>query len=605
MRCNACILMAVVALAACTASADVNVTFKLNTSTVNAYDITTASVVQVRGSIAPITWGNDSVNLTQVDGDYWEAVVPFPDAEVGNTLEYKFYAGDEFGGWEDGDNKTLEIPATDTELELVYYNMGATPPFTPTEDIDLWFRINMESNAIFQPGVHEVGMRGGVAADGSDIGNLSWGANVVMAREAETFYHSGQVTVPVASAGTVIGYKFVRGAGPDEWEGIDNRMLTIPAEDMTVVWAWWNNEEPSPAVIDTGDVVFQADMTQLLADGWFDPGTEWISVRGGFEGWGNSEPMIPDLLQPTLYKWPYNIIAPHETVFGWKFKAFPDDNWLDSGWEIGANHEFTFVGDMELPARVPNIFPSGEPITRDVTCRFSVDVTNANCWYTGEPFPSISSVWLAGDDGTVGPLQWPGTWTPEDTTDMIRMYDDGTNGDQVAGDQIWTSDVLLPENTLSTILYKYGVYYPGVEELNDGVTPMDNEAGFAMNHVGVLSTTEQFQELAVVFADQSIREITGAPLPQVAVLGNASPNPCSEFTVFRYDLPAAGDVELAIYDVAGRQVSTLFRGIQDAGVYMARWNARDTANQHVANGTYLVKLQAQGSSLTTRVVVLR
>jgi hypothetical protein len=545
------------------------------------------------------------VDLTQIEGDYWEAVATFAASEVGNTLEYKFYAGDEFGGWEDTANKMLVIPATDTVLDLVYYNMDTTPPFTPTADIDLWFRVNMESNAIFQPGVHEVGMRGGVAADGSAIGNLSWGSNVVLAREAETFYHSGQVTVPAASVGTAIGYKFVRGAGPDEWEGIDNRSLTIPAEDMTIVWAWWNNEEPTPVAIDTGVVVFQADMAQLLADGWFDPGTETIAVRGGFEGWGNTEPMIPDLFNPTLYKWSREIIAAHETEFGWKFKAFPDDNWLDSGWEIGANHLFNFVGDMELPARVPNVFPSGQPLTVDATLRFSVDVTNAECWYTGEPFPMISSVWLAGDDGTVGPLQWPGAWVSEDTTDMIRMYDDGSHGDQTAGDMVWTSDVLAPVGTLSTILYKYGVYYPGVDTLNGGTTPLDNEAGFAMNHVGVLSTTEQFQELAVVFGDQSIREIEGAPVPQVAVLGNNWPNPCSDFTVFRYDLPRSGEVELAVYDLAGRQVSTLFRGIQDAGVYMARWNVRDTGNRHVANGTYLVKLQAQGSTLSTRIVVLR
>jgi hypothetical protein len=188
---------------------------------------------------------------------------------------------------------------------------------------------------------------------------------------------------------------------------------------------------------------------------------------------------------------------------------------------------------------------------------------------------------------------------------MIRMYDDGSHGDQAAGDQIWTSDVLLPTNTLSTILYKYGVFYPGVDTLNAGTTPMDNEAGFAANHVGVLSTTEQFQELAVEFGDQSIHEIPGAPVPQVALLGNAAPNPCTNFAVFRYDLPASSDVEVAIYDLAGRQVSRLFRGVQDAGVYMARWNVRDTSNAPVANGTYLVKLQANGSTLTTRVVVLR
>ncbi len=604
MRCKVLFALGVLALVVGTAGA-VNVTFRLNTSTVYQYDITSSSLVQVRGSIPPLTWDAGSLSLTRVSGDYWEGVATFAASDVGATLEYKFYAGDQFGGWESGPNKTLVIPATDTVLDLAYFDHGTTPPFTPTADIDLWFRVNMKSNPMFQPGTDEVGLRGGVAADGSPIGNLSWGSNVPLAREADSYYYSGQVTIPAANAGTVIAYKFVRGTVPDEWESIDNRILTVPAEDMTVVWAWWNNVEPTPVQIDTGTVVFQADMTTLLAQGWFDPATETIAVRGGFEGWGNTEPMIPDLFDPTLYKWSREIIAPHETVFGWKFKAFPDDNWLDSGWEIGANHEFTFIGDMELPPRVPNIFPSGQPLNVDATVRFKVDMSNAICWYTGQPFPMISSVWLAGDDGSVGPLQWPGAWVPEDTTDMIRMYDDGTHGDEVAGDQIWSRDVLMPAGTLSTILYKYGVYYPGVEQLNGGVTPMDNEAGFAMNHVGVLSTDLTFQELFTTFGSQPVHEIRGVPVPTVAVLGNVRPNPCADFAVVRYDLPAPSTVDLAVYDLAGRRVATLFSGAQDAGAYLARWNVRDQSNALVPNGTYLVKLQASSVSLTTPVVVLR
>lgn len=592
-RCKFLVALGVIALLVQGASAQVTVTFRLNTCTVNAHDITDESMVQVRGSIAPITWDDGSVSLVNTAGDYWEAVVTFDASETGNTLEYKYYAED----WESTENKTLLLDQ-DVTLDLAYFNNGFNPPYTPTADIDLWFRVSMESNAIFNPDTDEVGMRG------AGVDDLSWSTNLVLDREVESFYYSGQVTAPVDSAGVTIEYKFVCGAGPD-WESLPegNRTLVIPAEDQTIVWAWWNNEEPSPAIIDTGVVTFKADMSELIANGWFDAGTDWISVRGNFEGWGNQEPMVPGLVEPTIYEWGYEIIAEHESTISWKFKAFPDENFLDSGWELGANHEFPFIGEEVLEPRLPNIWPAGGPLEVDVTLNVACDMTNAICWYTGEPFPSIGSVWLAGDDGT-GPLEWP-SWDPDDTTSMIRLYDDGTHGDQTPGDGIWAADVLMPEGTSSTILYKYSVWYPGVENLNNGSTPMDNEAGFAMNHAAVLDRVDENQEIFDEFGSQPVHEIKGAAKPEVVALGYNWPNPFSQNTCINYTIPVSGEVNLSVYDLSGRKVTMLHDGYQNAGMYAAMWNGRDTSNKPVATGTYLMRLESAAGSATRRIVVLR
>ena len=74
-RCKLLVALGILSLLAYGATAQVTVTFRLNTSTVNAFDITDESMVQVRGSITPITWDENSVNLTNTDGDYWEADV--------------------------------------------------------------------------------------------------------------------------------------------------------------------------------------------------------------------------------------------------------------------------------------------------------------------------------------------------------------------------------------------------------------------------------------------------------------------------------------------------------------------------------------------------
>jgi len=557
------------------ADASINVAFRLNTSTVYNYDITEDSMVQVRGSIPPLTWAYDSLDLINSEGDYWQGTAAFSDLEIGSTLEYKYYAGDDYSGWENGAMHTLVIPPQDTTLVLAYFNQGNEPPYAPTADIDLWFRVNVESNPWFDPDIHQAGLRGGVAYTGEPIGNLSWGSNLPLAREDQSFYFSGQVIIPQGDAGTAIQYKFVRGTAPDEWESIPYRVLTIPPADSTIVWVWWNNEPPGPAQIDTGVVLFQADMATLLYNGWFDPGTETISVRGGFEGWGNTEPMVPDPFNPTLYQWSREIIWIHGGVCEWKFKAFPDDNWLDSGWELGSNHELEFRGDTVLAPVIPAIYPSGVPLPINTIVRFTVDMTTAVCWYTGEPFPTISSVWLVGDDGTAGPLQWPNLWVPGDTTDMVKLRDNGTHGDQVSGDGFWTIDLLMPQGTLSTILYKYCVYYPGVEDLNGGTCPMDNEAGFAMNHVAVLlDLWDGFEALPIDrFGSQYAGWPPLAPIelsievvnPRTAALSWAPVEDAMAYHLFRATSPRVGTDGLPWRVVMAPATATVFsEGIGNA-----------------------------------------
>jgi len=127
----------------------ITVTFRLNTSTIYSNDVTDSSLVQVRGSLFPLSWDNTSVDLTNVDGDYWETSIEFDSSLVGETLSYKYYADD----WESGYNKTLVL-TEDVVLEQAYFDNDYTPPFTPSARTDLWFRVNMESCELIKPNIH-------------------------------------------------------------------------------------------------------------------------------------------------------------------------------------------------------------------------------------------------------------------------------------------------------------------------------------------------------------------------------------------------------------------------------------------------------------------
>jgi hypothetical protein len=89
-----------------------------------------------------------------------------------------------------------------------------------------------------------------------------------------------------------------------------------------------------------------------------------------------------------------------------------------------------------------------------------------------------------------------------------------------------------------------------------------------------------------------------------ARLSAAAPNPFAASTTIRFALAAAGDVDLAVYDVSGRIVRRLAGGRTEAGAHTAVWNGRDDAGRRVAPGVYLYRLRAPGVSDVKRVVVI-
>jgi hypothetical protein len=82
----------------------------------------------------------------------------------------------------------------------------------------------------------------------------------------------------------------------------------------------------------------------------------------------------------------------------------------------------------------------------------------------------------------------------------------------------------------------------------------------------------------------------------------ARPNPFRDGTRIAFELPAAGDVDLAIYDVTGRLVRTLATGPHPAGARTVTWDGADESGRRAAAGVYFVRLRA-GDEVRTRPVV--
>ncbi|MDX2129021.1 MAG: T9SS type A sorting domain-containing protein, partial [Chloroherpetonaceae bacterium] len=85
-----------------------------------------------------------------------------------------------------------------------------------------------------------------------------------------------------------------------------------------------------------------------------------------------------------------------------------------------------------------------------------------------------------------------------------------------------------------------------------------------------------------------------AGLPNTYALNQNYPNPFNPSTTIGYQLPVAGAVSLKVYDVLGREVSTLVNASQAAGSYQANFNA-----SNVSSGVYFYRLEVRSTGSQT------
>jgi hypothetical protein len=88
-------------------------------------------------------------------------------------------------------------------------------------------------------------------------------------------------------------------------------------------------------------------------------------------------------------------------------------------------------------------------------------------------------------------------------------------------------------------------------------------------------------------------------------LALASRNPAPGSVTLRCAIPNAGDARVAVFDLVGRRVRTLFAGALGAGAHEFHWNGRDDAGARVPAGIYLCRIDSGGASARARVVMLR
>ncbi|MDO9391895.1 MAG: Ig-like domain-containing protein, partial [bacterium] len=111
------------------------------------------------------------------------------------------------------------------------------------------------------------------------------------------------------------------------------------------------------------------------------------------------------------------------------------------------------------------------------------------------------------------------------------------------------------------------------------------------------------QELAVVYSSSPFdgRNLT----PLTFGLGRMGPNPFIKGTTINYQLPQAGLVSMAVYNITGQRVRTLVSQNLPPGYYSQVWDGRNDGGRALSAGVYIVRLNASGRSAAQKIVKLQ
>tara|TARA_Y100000748_G_scaffold304124_1_gene311925 strand:- start:1866 stop:3779 length:1914 start_codon:yes stop_codon:yes gene_type:complete len=604
-----------------------NVTFRVNSSTVQGI-VDSTSGVDLRGTVTQ--WG-PGTNMTSDGGDYWSLTI----ALDAGDYQYKYGAqilnqdGTTTDLWENdipganyqGDNRTLTVGADDMTIDLDYLGSGpdGSAPYTATESIDVFFRVNMSQHPDFDPTTQSVYIAGSV--QGWDPGSS------VLTREGTSDYWSAALPVEAGAH----EWKFTLGAwGTDE---SNNRGPVTISQDTTIQWVYWNDQGPLPFT-PTGTLTafnLSTSVANAVAGNGFELG-DTLLVKYGYGG--TQTAAMEDTLTNSVGNI-YSVVLsnmPFDAALGLYYQYYKVKNGVQYR-EIYFNFDYT--GDDQTLAerrftaltgatdggsltlednvssnvdanRMPT-FRNTAPIGSAMTVTYTVDVRPA--YYqilSGDVLGDIQGdINISSADqistlgismngpATGGWVTWGGTLAG---TTANTMHDDGTTGgDLVAGDSIYTAQ------------FTYEATATVGQEFKFGIGGGDNESGFGLNHIENIDLTNSsiasywgsinpnkynawnFDSNTPVLA---VDEIKNGLAPNRFALSDNYPNPFNPTTSFSFSLPQGADVSINIYNLLGEKVAIVYNSYAKPGTYKVTWDGKNMNGVSVPSGLYIYELDA-------------
>lgn len=204
----------------------------------------------------------------------------------------------------------------------------------------------------------------------------------------------------------------------------------------------------------------------------------------------------------------------------------------------------------------------------------------------------------------------------------ITMRDDGTGGDSVAADGIYSALANIPAGSPEPLPYGY--------RINGQQATLQHTSGLVWVDDSGDGDSPQVQPLDAI----ALPGLADAPAtvhkPAVLRLATGAPNPFRSFTRIRFVVPgyeapgASGDdadaggssaqtvsastgqrVLMEVFDVSGRRIRTLLDGYLPPGDGQVSWDGLDSQGRPAGNGLFFCRMRAAGSAATIKMMRVR
>ncbi|PID80068.1 hypothetical protein CSB20_08290 [bacterium DOLZORAL124_64_63] len=153
-----------------------------------------------------------------------------------------------------------------------------------------------------------------------------------------------------------------------------------------------------------------------------------------------------------------------------------------------------------------------------------------------------------------------------------------------AADGTWQATIPAPEEATTC---EYYIHVSDASGRSAGMPRSEPAASYSFAHLPASSSA------------------VGQVVPAAATLDANYPNPFNPSTSFRFELKFAGEAELVILDMRGRQVRTLARGTHGPGEHVLHWDGTDDAGRALPSGVYLYRLRAAGLQYTRAATLVK
>lgn len=490
----------------------------------------------------------------------------------------------------------------------------------PLTEYNVTFQVDMGVQAFegtFDPVNGKVVIRGDFQNEAGDAGGDWQGDFFELSDPDGDTVYTKTVTFPLSEAGKSFNFKYVIQPN-NNWESTPNRTFSLNLPNQTLTKVWFNDDNVYTVVSEvTNTLEFTADISNILGvgvGGAFDSNQDSILVMGldwdnfGKDVTGNRRLFNTDPFNNGIYTTTLTVTSGSAAPNGvgdstkWKFRAFPETRFANTGWETGSDRWHYYVADgqtVTLDPIVPRIYPLFGPLTVDVPVQFNVDLTGAINAKNGEPIPVDQVEWV-GIKGAAPFLgSWGGSWTVADTlggdASTLKVLH------KVSGN-LWRYDVVVPAGTNSGAYeYKYAAYYPGADTVSGGSTPLDNEGGFGVNHLLLLTDKPS----GIVLNNQFGNFTTGIEklddvIPAAYQLDQNYPNPFNPSTTIRYSIPEAGLVTVKVFNLLGQEVATLVNTQQATGAYEVTFDA-----SQLSSGIYFYSIEVNNFTATKKMILMK